>query len=189
MLVTELGRMRRASYATGMDEMLDIVNEHDEVIGQTSRGEAHARGLMHRAVHIMLSNSDGQYFLQRRSLTKDTNPGLWDSSAAGHVDAGEQYLQSAVRELEEELGVSVEPHQLTEIGRLLPSENNGYEFVRVYCVHSDAAVTIEPSEIDEGKWVDVDTLNEWLKNKPAQFASSFPAVWHNVAEFGYPDKT
>ena len=70
-------------------ELLDVVDDNDEVIAIKTRGEIHARGLMHRSVHILVFNSRGEVFLQKRSLSKDEQPGKWDSSAAGHVDSGE----------------------------------------------------------------------------------------------------
>ena len=85
-------------------DIFDVVNERDEVIGRAPRKEVHAKGLMHRAVHVLVFNGKGQIFLQKRSLKKDREPGKWDSSAAGHVDSGETYDACAVRELHEEIG-------------------------------------------------------------------------------------
>ncbi len=87
------------------EEIFDVVNERDEVIGQQNRGEVHRLGLMHRAVHVLVFNAARQVFLQKRSLKKDRQPGLWDSSASGHVDSGEDYDACAVREAREELGL------------------------------------------------------------------------------------
>ena len=78
-------------------ELLYVVDENDRVIGARTRGEIHARGLMHRATHILVFNSQGELFLQKRSMSKDENPGLWDPSAAGHVNSGEDYATFAVR--------------------------------------------------------------------------------------------
>ena len=78
------------------EEIFDVVNERDEVVGQLSRREVHRQGLMHRAVHILMFNSAGKVFLQKRSMKKDNFPGTWDSSAAGHVDTGEDYDECAL---------------------------------------------------------------------------------------------
>ena len=85
------------------DEVLDIVDHEDRVIGQTTRRDLHLRRLNHRAVHLFLFNADNQLFIQKRSQTKDSFPGCYDSSASGHVDRGETYNTCAVRELHEEL--------------------------------------------------------------------------------------
>jgi 8-oxo-dGTP pyrophosphatase MutT (NUDIX family) len=89
------------------EEIFDVVNERDEVIGQQPRGVVHRLGLLHRAVHVLVFNAAGQVFLQKRSMTKDRQPGLWDSSASGHVDAREDYDACAVRELHEEIGLQL----------------------------------------------------------------------------------
>ena len=86
-------------------EMYDVVDSLDRVIGTATRREIHQKGLLHRSVHILVFNSKGELYLQKRSLNKDENPGYWDTSAAGHVNAGEDYMTSAHRELEEELGI------------------------------------------------------------------------------------
>src|SRR5208282_5531965 len=89
------------------DEIFDIVNDRDEVIGRMPRARVHREGLKHRAVHVLVFNGRGEIFLQKRSMTKDTFPGAWDSSASGHVDSGEDYDACAARELREEIGLAL----------------------------------------------------------------------------------
>src|SRR5580765_5186343 len=73
------------------EEIFDVVDGQDEVIGRATRNEVHRRGLMHRATHVLVFNSAGQVFLQKRSMNKDRQPGLWDSSASGHLNVSEGY--------------------------------------------------------------------------------------------------
>lgn len=88
------------------DEVFDVVDEQDRVIGRATRAEVHRNpGLIHRAVHVLVFRPDGRLLLQLRSKGKDVDPGLWDTSVGGHVDAGEDYLTAARRELFEELGI------------------------------------------------------------------------------------
>ena len=82
-------------------DMLAVVDECDEIVGFHPRGEVHRLGLKHRAAHILVFNRRGDLLLQKRSRTKEIAPGLWDSSAAGHVDGDESYDDCARRELEE----------------------------------------------------------------------------------------
>src|SRR5215468_9128241 len=89
------------------EEIFDVVNDRDEVIDRRPRSEVHRLGLRHRAVHVLVFNSRGEIFLQKRSMKKDRQPGLWDSSASGHVDSAEDYDACAVRELEEEIGLKI----------------------------------------------------------------------------------
>ena len=119
------------------DEIFDIVNERDEVIGQETRATVHKTGLKHRAVHVLVFNRRGEVFLQKRSMTKDTAKGKWDSSASGHLNAGEDYDACAVRELQEEIGLIVEktPARLFKIDAC---NETGEEFVWVYRLEAEA---------------------------------------------------
>src|SRR5436190_19918480 len=90
------------------EEIFDVVDQGDRVIGREARAEVHRRGLLHRAVHVLVFNSRGEVFLQKRSMSKDTFPGAWDSFSSGHVSCGEDYGSCAVRELQEEVGLAPE---------------------------------------------------------------------------------
>src|SRR5436190_11834879 len=117
------------------EEIFDVVNERDEVIGQKPRSEIHRLKLKHRAVHVLVFNARGELFLQKRSMKKDCQPGAWDSSASGHLECGEDYDVCAVREVREELGVDLgaTPQRLFKIDACLET---GQEFVWVYrCQH------------------------------------------------------
>lgn len=88
------------------DEILDIVDERDQVIGQSPRGEAYAKGLRHRCVFIQARDAEGRVFVHRRTPTKLVFPSLYDMFVGGVVGAGESYDEAALREAEEELGVT-----------------------------------------------------------------------------------
>ena len=163
-----------------MPEMLDIVDEADQVVAQATRVAVHSGKHLHRATHMLLQNSSAAVFVQLRSQSKDMHPGLWDTSAAGHVDAGESYIDCAVRELREELNVQVHADQLEEFMRVAPSDDNGYEFVRVYKVQSDDPVTLESAEIDDGRWVSASELDSWLAESPGDFTPDFQHIWQNA---------
>ncbi|MCC5475052.1 NUDIX hydrolase [Streptomyces barringtoniae] len=88
------------------DEILDIVDEHDRVIAQYPRGEAYARKLRHRCVFVQARDAAGRLFVHRRTATKLVFPALYDMFVGGVVGAGESYDEAALREAEEELGVT-----------------------------------------------------------------------------------
>jgi 8-oxo-dGTP pyrophosphatase MutT (NUDIX family) len=92
-----------------MAEYFDWVDRTDRIIGVAAREEAHRLKLYHRAVHLYARGSSGGLLLQKRSSSKDMEPGLWTLSCSGHVDRGETYLFAAIREMVEELNVSIEP--------------------------------------------------------------------------------
>jgi isopentenyl-diphosphate delta-isomerase type 1 len=89
-----------------MDELLDIVDENDHVIGQEQRSQVHKKGLRHRGVHIFLFNPQGLLLVQQRSSRREASPSMLDCSVSEHVKAGENYLQAAYRGLREELGIT-----------------------------------------------------------------------------------
>ena len=165
------------------EEIFDIVNERDEVIGQLPRRQVHRDGHKHRAVHVLVFGSDGRIFLQKRSMTKDTFPGAWDSSASGHLDSGEDYDACAVRELREELGliVAAPPRRLFKIAACA---GTGQEFVWVYQSESDGPFALHPEEIERGEWFGRGQVTDWVEKRPQDFAAGFVMIWKNLTAGG-----
>ncbi len=159
-----------------LEELFDVVDEQDRVTGQLPRREVHARGLRHRAVHVLVVNRAGQVFLQRRSMAKDLHPGVWDSSSSGHVGAGDDYDDTARRELEEEIGCRPDrpPQPLFKIEA---REETGQEFVWVYRVEAEGPFTLQPAEIDEGRWFTLAEVDRWVAERPHELAPAFLYVW------------
>lgn len=153
------------------DEIFDVVDERDTVIGREFRREIHRRGLRHRAVHVFWLRPDGDLCLQRRSYAKDNSPGLLSSSCAGHVDAGEDYLTAAVRELREELGVSLAPAALQEIDYAPCHAELGNEFVRSYLIGGRHATTLARFEVDSVLWRTPVEAAAWVATEPEVFST------------------
>ena len=101
-------------------EYLDVVDEDGNPTGETvDRDTAHRDGILHRTAHVWVvrKGTDGyEILLQKRSMEKDSFPGLYDTSSAGHIPAGADYVESAIRELGEELGIEAKPYELTYAG-------------------------------------------------------------------------
>jgi isopentenyl-diphosphate delta-isomerase type 1 len=161
------------------EEIFDVVNERDEVIGRQRRSEVHRRGLMHRATHVLVFNQRGQVFLQKRSMKKDRQPGLWDSSTSGHVDSGEDYDACAVRELREEIGLQVSqvPRRLF---KLAASAETDQEHVWVYRCEAEGPFRLHPDEIERGDWFEPAEVTRWMKERPDDFASALVVIWKKV---------
>ncbi|CAN5747836.1 hypothetical protein BH09VER1_BH09VER1_11650 [soil metagenome] len=151
-------------------EVFDVVDEQDEVIGAKPRELVHVNNLRHRAVHMVVFNAEGELFLQKRSIWKDKNPGVWDSSAAGHVDSGETYQEAAQRELGEELGIQC---ALERIGKLACSEATGWEFIELYRGTHDGPFTLAPLEVETGAFFPMEQIRTWLKRSPGDFSPVF----------------
>jgi len=158
------------------EEIFDVVNERDEVIGRKPRSEVHRLGLLHRAVHVLVFNSRGEIFLQKRSMNKDREPGKWDSSTSGHVDSGEDYDACAVRELREEIGLIVQktPVRLFKIDACAETDQ---EFVWIYRCQAEGPFQLDPEEIERGEWVTPEAVTRWIVEKPEDFASAFRLIW------------
>ena len=100
-----------------MDELIDILDENGNRTGRTClKSEAHLKGLFHPTIHVWLYTSEGQVLFQKRAKDKDTFPSLWDVSVAGHIGAGEDIKIAATREVEEEIGLSIEASDLEASG-------------------------------------------------------------------------
>ena len=155
-------------------ERFPIVDENDRKIGTATRPEVHENNFRHRAVHILIFNGIGELLLQKRSQWKDKYPLLWDSSAAGHVEANEHYDETADRELSEELGVTA---QLRPIGKLPASEKTGQEFIVVYRGKHDGPFAYPSEEIGAVEFFPIDIVNRWVANKPEDFAPGFLESW------------
>ena len=152
------------------NELFDVVDEDDRVLGQSERSHVHSEGLLHRAVHVFVFNKGGDLYLQKRSVLKDSSPGLWDSSASGHLDVSEEYHCAAIRELSEELGISLEVDLICSIK---PSENTGWEFVRLYRCEHNGPFNLPYSEIAGGGFFPIAMIGEWVRERPEDFASGF----------------
>jgi isopentenyldiphosphate isomerase len=180
------GRTRKSSQVSpsilkrlAPEEVFDVVNAQDQVVERKPRSEVHRLGLLHRAVHVLVFNSRGEVFLQKRSMLKDRQPGVWDSSASGHVDAGEEYDRSAVRELQEELGLVLAeaPRRLFKVAACPETDR---EFVWVYRCESEGPFTLNPQEIDAGGWFVPDEVTRSLATRPNEFATAFNLIWKRL---------
>ena len=163
-----------ADSAAPPSEPFAVVDGRDQVIGAAARAVVHGDNLLHRAVHILLFNAAGELFLQKRSRLKDRHPGVWDSSAAGHVDAGEDYDQAAERELAEELGIAA---SLERVAKLPASEKTGHEFIWIYRGQHDGPFQLARSEIDYGGFFPPDLVTAWVAARPRDFAPGFVECW------------
>lgn len=135
-----------------LGEVFDVVDVNDKVIGRATRREVHQnKNLIHRSVGVAVFNSNQKIFLQRRSLTKDTDALLWTISCSGHVMAGESYTETSKRELWEELGI-----QDTVINFLTKYIYKGIketEITSLYSVVYNGEIILQTEEILEGKFL------------------------------------
>lgn len=140
----------RQPIPSGQAELVTIVDPANRVVGQTSRNEMRQQNLRHRATYILVFNSKGEIFVQKRTKTKDIYPGFFDIAAGGVVQAGESYEESARRELLEELGVTAALEFLFD--HYFADERNKV-WGRVYRCRHEGPFVLQQSEVESGSFM------------------------------------
>ena len=163
------------------DEWFDVVDERNTVVRQELRSIVHREGLLHRAIHLFVFNQAGEVFLQKRSMSKDVAPGLWDSSTSGHLDAGEGYGAAVVRETREEIGIELSSVP-TEVLRVDACRETGNEFVSASQAESEGPFILHPEEIERGEWFELGRLETTLQAQEPEFAPSFVYLWRRCSD-------
>lgn len=161
------------------EEFLDVVDANDRVVGRERRGVIHARGLMHRSAQVLVFNSNGAMFLQKRAITKDEFPGLWDSSAAGHLDPGEAYDECARRELGEELGIR-DAGALEPLCKLPAGPETGFEHCTVFRCDHDGPLSLQAEEVDDGRWVSPAEMDRLVADPGSDLTPAVRRIWKRV---------
>ncbi|MFZ4668281.1 MAG: NUDIX hydrolase, partial [Microthrixaceae bacterium] len=142
------------------DELVDVVDEHDQVIDTVTRAEMRRRRLRHRCTYVVVRTSDGGVLVHRRSEDKDLWPGAWDLAVGGVVTSGEDWERAARRELAEEVGVA--DVELEPIGAGAYSDDHVDEVARMWTVTWDGPVTFADGEVVEAHVVTLDELRARL---------------------------
>ena len=165
-------------------EYLDIVSEDGNPTGETvDRDTAHREGILHRTAHVWVvrKGNDGyEILLQKRSMNKDSFPGLYDTSSAGHIPAGAEFVESAIRELSEELGIDATPGQLNYAGMFRIQYEKVFhermfkdnEVTKVYVYMEPVEIdglTLQESEVEEVRWFNLDEVAEEIKTSRKRF--------------------
>ena len=134
--------------------MLDLLDEQGRVVGMVRRSEVHGNpSLRHPSVHVFVVNSKGDVFLQRRSDYKKVQPGKWDTSVGGHIPAGENYEQGALRELEEELGVTLpDTSRLVRHHDFVWQTDFETEHTRTFILRYEGPFKLHPAEVSDGRF-------------------------------------
>src|SRR3989344_8432598 len=154
-----------------MDEMVDIVDVKDNVIGKVTRKEAHAKGLLHRVVHVVIENSNGEILCLKRGKNVDTRPG-YISNCAGHVQAGENYEETVKREMEEELGIKANPKFVGKV--IVYEQGPGTHNTLIGCFKAkhNGPFKIDESELEKAYFKDLKFIKEDIA-KGEKYSLSF----------------
>ncbi|MFN3395163.1 MAG: NUDIX hydrolase, partial [Thermodesulfovibrionales bacterium] len=140
---------------------LEIINEKGDIIGLALRSEVHGNPLlMHRVVHVLVFNEKGEILLQKRSNNKDVAPGKWDTSVGGHVNPGEDLISSAIREMNEELGILKD--DLKYLYSYVHTNLYETEHVTTFGIVHDGGVSFNREEIEEVRFWSIEEIKKCL---------------------------
>ncbi|MFC1537493.1 NUDIX domain-containing protein [Gemmatimonadota bacterium] len=143
------------------EEIFDIVDETGRKLGEAARADVHGDPrLIHRSVHVLVLNSKGELYLQKRAENKDIQPGKWDTSVGGHVDRGEDVEAAARREAREELGISGTPFEF--LHSYIWRTKVETELVTTYLCRYDGPIVLDRSEISAGEFRTFEKIEENL---------------------------
>jgi isopentenyldiphosphate isomerase len=156
-------------------EILEVFDHQNRLIGQAARGTIHRLGLRHRAVHIFVFNSVGELYLQLRREHKDQDPRHWDTSAAGHVSPGESYAAAAARELAEELGLQ---EKLIRVAEVTACPETGWEHVDLFQCRTETAPEPNPEEIERGDFYGLGEIEQMLADGSRPITPAFRLLYH-----------
>lgn len=139
---------------TPQEEVLDLVNEHDEVIDAMPRNEVYAKDLHNfRVINCFIKNSDGKLWIPRRQSHKRLFPNCLDVSCGGHVSSGETYEEAFQKEMMEELSIDIMTTPYTELGICTPHQDGTSAFMHVYEIESDIAPNYNPEDFTGYEWL------------------------------------
>ena len=161
------------------NEIVVIVDEQDSVVGEVPRHVMRAQALLHRVTYILIFDSRGRLFVQKRTATKDLYPGYYDLAAGGVVCVGENYQQSAMREVREELGI--DNAELEFHFKFFFEQENNRCWGQVYsCIH-DGPFVLQEEEVESGQFLEI---NEVLNKEITPITPDTNAVFERyVTEY------
>lgn len=160
-------------FSFSMDELIDILTSEGKSTGKTAlKSEAHKNGWYHPTVHVWFYTNDGKILLQKRASVKKVFPNLWDVSVAGHIEAGEEIIDTAIRETKEEIGIDITEEQLTKIGIrkdeiIHPNGILDNEFKHIFICKltvPTSKLTMQIGEVDDLQLFDISILKNTIKH-------------------------
>ena len=153
-------------------EMVDLLDDNGNIIGKQSKKVAHQTGAWHKSIHIYLINHKNEILLQLRTANKDIYPSVWDISVGGHVDAGEETVLTAGREMEEELGLKSSPEEFTFLTTtkevLKTGKSISSEFVDAFLIRKNVTkknIKMQECEVADIKFVKLQDFFKMIERK------------------------
>lgn len=159
------------------------VDENDNEIGSGLLKSAIEKGIAVRIARVFLQNSQGKILIQKRSENHPWLPGRWDHSASGHVDAGETYMEAAIRELQEEVGIT--NVKLSQSGKFYIVERGGFgmkkSFNMIFIGKFEGNVKIDNIEVTDYRWASPKDIKKEIKDNPDAFTPGFIKAFRQLS--------
>ena len=161
-----------------MEEMVVLVSENDEVLGQMEKMAAHENGILHRAFSVFLFNDNGEMLLQKRAARKYHSPGQWTNAVCSHPRIQETFLEGAKRRMMEEMGIEAEIEEKfhfiykAEVGNGLLE----HELDRVFVGTYNGSFRLNPDEVEAVRYISMDDLEREMKEHPVHFTEWFKII-------------
>lgn len=156
-----------------------LVDENDHELGLMEKIEAHEKALLHRAFSVFIYNDKNQLMLQQRALTKYHTPGLWTNTCCSHQQQGETNIQAGKRRLQEEMGFTTELEETISFIYKAPFENGltEHEFDYILIGRYNETPNINPEEVNDWKWMELDDIKIDIKKNPHQYTEWFKIIF------------
>lgn len=165
-----------------MSEQVILVDSRNRETGVMDKAEAHQRGVLHRAISVFIFNSKGEMLIHRRAMHKYHSGGLWTNACCSHPRPGEKAVDSAVRRLKEEMGLSAELKPAFEFIYKADLGNGLYEHEadHVFTGKTDTDPEPDPEEVMEWKWMNVDAIAADMDANPNNYTIWFQLIFKDV---------
>ena len=169
------------------EEQVVLVDEQGNELGLMGKTEAHQKGILHKAISVIIFNSKGQMLLQQRAFTKYHWAGIWSNTCCSHPRQGETFEQAAKRRLKEELGIETELNKQFYFIYKAKDEKSGlteHEYDWVFTGKFDESFEYNTHEINAIKWLTKNELDTDMKLNPDKYSFWFPIILENMRKQG-----
>lgn len=161
-----------------------LVDEKDNVLGEADKLEVHEKGLLHRAVSVLIYNSKGEWLLQKRANGKYHSSNLWTNTCCSHPYPGELSLKAAERRLMEEMGMECALNKVFDFCYFADLDNqlSENELDHVFAGVTDSLPILNPEEASEYRYISTENLLLEMKNQPSLFTEWFKIIVPRIIE-------
>lgn len=169
------------------EEQVVLVDEHDTELGTMPKQEAHTKGVLHRAISVIIFNSKGEQLVQQRALSKYHFAGLWSNTCCSHPRKGETYRQAAERRLFEELGIKTELKEQFHFIYKVHDVKSGlteHELDHVFTGTFDGEFEFNEEEVKAIRWLKTENLLKEISNEPEKFSFWFKIILEEMKKRG-----